>query len=72
MIFFILRGQTTPEVICLKYPDIYALMEREPEAKRYFDSLPAYVRDQICTRAQGVNSLASLKDYAENLTRGDE
>ena len=56
----------------MKYPDIYALMEREPEAKRYFNTLPAYVRDQICTRADSVNSLASLKDYAENLTRGDE
>lgn len=55
----------------MKYPDIYALIKSEPEAKNYFDALPSYVRDQICTRPQGVNSLSSLKDYAENLTRGD-
>ncbi len=56
----------------MKYPDIYALMEREPAAKQYFDTLPVYVRDQIRTRAQGVNSLESLKTYAEKLTRGDD
>ena len=44
----------------------------EPEAKRSYDALPDYVREQIDTRPAGVNSLASLKDYAENLTRGDE
>lgn len=55
----------------MKYPNIYALMNSEPEAKRYFETLPGYVRDQICTRPEGVNSLSSLKDYAQNLTRGD-
>ena len=29
------------------------------------------VKEQIDTRADSVNSFASLKDYAENLTRGD-
>ncbi|MPM54879.1 hypothetical protein SDC9_101662 [bioreactor metagenome] len=55
----------------MKYPDMYALFDREPEAKRYFDGLPDYVRDQISTRAGGVNSFESLRDYAENLCRGD-
>lgn len=55
----------------MKYRDIYALMDSEPEAKAYFEKLPAYVRDQISTRADSVNSLASLQDYAENVTRGD-
>ena len=49
-----------------------ALAMNEPEAKRYYDSLPDYVREQINTRPAGVNSLASLKGYAENLTRGDD
>jgi len=64
-------GQTTGEVISMKYPDLNALLQAEPEARRYFDSLPDYVREQISTRPGGVNSLASLRDYAQNLTRGD-
>lgn len=64
-------GQTNRGVIELTYQDLYALFEREPAAKRYFDALPGYVQDHICTRAGSVNSLESLRDYAENLTRGD-
>ena len=56
----------------MKYSDLYALLQQEPKAKRYFDSLPDYVREQIGTRAGNVNSFASLRDYAENLLRGDE
>ena len=65
-------GHTGHEVICLKYPDLYAVLADVPEAERYFYALPAYVRDQISTRAQGVNSFESLQDYAENLLRGDD
>lgn len=54
-----------------KYKDMYALMEQDQEAKKYFNSLPGYVRDQISTRAGSVNSFSSLRDYAENLLRGD-
>lgn len=54
-----------------KYPNMYALMEQEKQAKEYYNSLPDYVRDQISTRADNVNSFASLQDYAENLLRGD-
>lgn len=55
----------------MSYPDLSALLENEPEAKNYFNKLPDYVRDQIRTRTDQVNSYASLRDYAENLTRGD-
>ncbi len=55
-----------------KYPDMYELFKSEPQAKQYFDKLPDYVRDQISTRAGGVNSFESLRDYAENLLRGDD
>ena len=55
-----------------KYPDMYELLKSEPEAKQYYDKLPDYVRDQISTRAGGVNSFESLRDYAENLLRGDD
>lgn len=55
----------------MKYPNLDALLRDQPEAAAYFRSLPDYVRDQISMRPDGVNSLESLKDYAENLTRGD-
>ena len=56
----------------MQYKALYALLRGEPEARRYFDSLPSYAREQIQTRPDGVNSLASLKDYADNLLRGDD
>ena len=54
------------------YSDLNALLSGEPEAKRYFDTLPDYAKEQIGTRAGSVNSFASLKDYAQNLLRGDD
>lgn len=54
-----------------RYPDLYALIDRSSEAGQYYNSLPDYVRDAIRQRADSVNSLSSLQDYAENLLRGD-
>lgn len=56
----------------MKYPDLQALLQSEPEAKQYFDTLPDYAREHISSRAGGVNSFESLKDYAENILRGDD
>ena len=56
----------------MHYSDLNNLLHSEPEAKRYFDTRPDYAREQIQTRANKVNSFASLKDYAENLLRGDD
>lgn len=55
-----------------KYSDMYSLFAEDDEAKQYFNELPDYVQDQIKTRANNVNSFASLQDYAENLLRGDD
>ncbi len=68
---FLLSAKAMDEVIELHYSDLNALLRSEPEAKRYFDTLPDYAREQIQTRSGNVNSFASLKDYAENLLRGD-
>ena len=54
------------------YPDLHALLRSEPEARRYFDALPDYAREQIQSRSDGVNSFDSLRDYAQNLLRGDD
>ena len=56
----------------MKYQDLYALLADEPEAKKYYNSLPDYVRDQISTRPTGISTLEDLQDYAENLLRRDE
>lgn len=56
----------------MKYPNLETLLHREPEAKQYYDTLPDYAREQIRTRSGSVNSFESLKDYAENILRGDD
>jgi len=48
------------------------LIKNDAEANQYFILLPDYVREQISTRGDNVNSLESLRDYAENLLRGDD
>ena len=52
-----------------KYHDIFELIQNDPNAKAYYEKLPDYMREQIGTRAEKVNSFASLRDYAENLAR---
>lgn len=54
------------------YPDLNTLLEQEPQAREFFNSLPDYVRSQIETRSGNVNSFASLRDYSDNLLRGDD
>ena len=54
-----------------KYHDLYALCNEQADAKKYYDTLPDYNKEQIESRADSVNSFASLQDYAENLLRGD-
>lgn len=55
-----------------KYESLYTLIDQDAAANKYYTSLPGYVQEQISQRADSVNSLASLKDYAENLLRGDD
>ena len=53
------------------YSSLYSLIEQDANAMQYYRQLPDYVQQQISQRAQSVNSLSSLQDYAENLLRGD-
>lgn len=55
-----------------KYKDLHQLVREDTEAKLYFESLPSYVQEAMWERASGVNSVESLYDYADNLTRMDE
>ena len=55
-----------------KFSGLQALLEEEKDAREYYSSLPSYVRSMIDDRAGNVNSIESLRDYAENLLRGDD
>lgn len=54
------------------YKDLYTLIHDDPEANQYFRSLPNYIRESIGQRAESINSIESMRDYVENLTRDDE
>lgn len=71
--FFAIIVNTITEVkeMSQNYADLNDLIRDDYEAKEFFYSLPDYVKDHIRQRADQVNSLASLQDYAENLLRGD-
>ncbi len=50
-----------------KYSGLYELIDEDSTANEYYESLPDYVKQSICAREQNINSLASLRDYADNL-----
>ena len=57
-----------------KYTDMYALFEGDAEARRYFEDLPDYVREQIKTRAgklPGGENLLSVWDETLSRIRAD-
>ncbi len=55
-----------------KYSGLNDLLRDNKEASAFFASLPDYVKDGISKRADNINSFASLKTYANNLTQGDD
>ena len=56
----------------MEYSNLNVLLHSDSEARHYFETLPDYAREQISSRFDGVNSLAGLKDYAQNLLRGHD
>ena len=54
-----------------KYDGLQSLILHDADARQYYNELPDYVRKMIDSRDHNVNSFDSLKDYAENLLRGD-
>lgn len=55
----------------MQYPNLNVLLHSDSEAKHYFETLPDYAREQISSRFDSVNSLAGLKDYAQDLMGGN-
>lgn len=54
-----------------KHSSLTNLLNEDLLARNYFNKLPDYVKDHIKTREQNVNTFENLKDFAENLLRGD-
>lgn len=55
-----------------RYENLQNLLAENSSARKYFDRLPDYVRESIQSRGGNVKTYESLKDYAENLLRGDD
>ena len=56
----------------MEYSNLNVLLHSDSEARHYFETLPDYAREQISSRFVSVNSLAGLKDYAQNLLQGHD
>ena len=42
------------------YPNLYALLESDSNARRLFDGVPRQVRRQLLVRQQAIHSVAAL------------
>lgn len=66
-------AQDTFEVNKMKtYPDLWELLRSDAEASELFASLPMYIRTSMNDRPNAINSIASLRSYADNLLSGDK
>ncbi len=54
-----------------KYSGLQALIQDDSGARAFYNRLPDYVKDQMSAREDSINSFESLRDYVDNLTRGD-
>lgn len=55
-----------------KFQGLDDLLQKNPQARSYFDTLPGYVQEMIRERANHVRSEDILHRYAENLVQGDK
>ncbi len=54
-----------------KYKDLTCMMSSCPQANSFFQSLPDYVQSSIWQRGNHIHTEQELKNYADNLLRGD-
>lgn len=54
-----------------KYIDLTQLLNENPGAKKFFNTLPDYVQSSIADRGDNIHTDRDLRSYAENLLRGD-
>lgn len=46
-------------------------LQQDPQMKQYFDSLPAYVQENIMQTGVELCNMDQLRSCAENLMRGE-
>ena len=49
------------------YEDLFILMEKDSEARAYFEQLPVFVKEAVRNKPLSMNSYERLRAYAENL-----
>ena len=54
-----------------KYADLQSLIFHCAGARQYFASLPDYAQELIQDRSQAICTEEDLRNYADNLLRGD-
>ncbi|MCI2105934.1 MAG: hypothetical protein LKK00_04345 [Intestinimonas sp.] len=55
----------------MKYVDLFDLLDKEPQAKTYFNKLPENVKQQIQGQSKNIDSFDSLRNYAETQNRSN-
>lgn len=55
----------------LTYNDMYMLLQREPAAREYYNSLPRYVQDRLDYHSDGVTTLPRLRERVQMISHGD-
>ena len=55
-----------------KYDNLNDLLQQNPAARHFFDSMPDYVRETIEERGDNIRYERYLQGYAEKLLRGDD
>ena len=55
-----------------KYKSLDDLLQQNPAARKFFDTLPDYVRETIEERGGNIHYDRDLRGYAEKLLRGDD
>lgn len=55
-----------------QYRDLHEMIRQDGEINQYFSSLPSYVQETICQRADNIHNPETLRRYADNLLSGDK
>ena len=52
------------------YTGIAELLKGEPEALKYFESLPLHVRERVAPHGGEIHDFETLKEYVKNAEKG--
>ncbi|MCI8342402.1 MAG: hypothetical protein HFE62_04235 [Firmicutes bacterium] len=55
-----------------KFPSVYNLVDEDPLARKYYNSLPNSVRNAIGDRAKNITTFDLLKQNAEEIQNGKQ